>query len=171
VSNSIKTASICTKMGEAKVYYTTNNEVVYLSLGKDDAFRSWSRRNLGEVQLLAGGEPDLPVMELREYFSGKRFDFQSSILLKGTPFQKQVWQACKKIPYGKTLSYGQLSQKIFGNGKGRARAVGQALGANPIPIIVPCHRVLTSKGGLGGFSAGLDWKRYLLNLESSKYSE
>jgi len=169
VSNLIKTGVVPTKLGEARIYYTPNNEVVYLSLGRDDDFREWGSRKLDEVKLLTGGEEDLPLVELREYFSGDRVDFRSPLLLKGTPFQKRVWQECQKIPYGQTISYGQLSRKIFGNANGSPRAVGQALGANPIPIIVPCHRVLTAKGELGGFSAGLDWKEYLLDLESAGY--
>lgn len=169
MSNLIRTGVVPTKLGEARIYYTPKNEVVYLSLGRDDDFREWSRRKLDEVKLLAGDAEDLPLVELREYFSGRKVDFQSPLLLKGTPFQKQVWQECQRIPYGQTVSYGQLSRKIFGNTKGSPRAVGGALGANPVPIIIPCHRVLTAKGELGGFSAGLDWKEYLLDLESADY--
>jgi O-6-methylguanine DNA methyltransferase len=84
-------------------------------------------------------------------------------LSAGTSFQKAVWKALRNIPAGRTLSYGEVARKI---GKpAAARAVGAACGANPIPVLVPCHRVLASGGGLGGFTAGLDWKRRLLARE------
>jgi O-6-methylguanine DNA methyltransferase len=86
----------------------------------------------------------------------------------GTEFQKSVWQAMRKIPLGKTKSYGELAQAI---GKPKAvRAVGGACGANPIPVLVPCHRVLAANGKIGGFSGGLDRKRDLLKREGVKIS-
>jgi O-6-methylguanine DNA methyltransferase len=84
-------------------------------------------------------------------------------LSTGTSFQQAVWQALQRIPAGETMSYGEVARRV---GKpGAARAVGAACGANPIPVLVPCHRVLASGGGLGGFTAGLDWKRKLLARE------
>ena len=84
-------------------------------------------------------------------------------LSAGTSFQQAVWQALQRIPVGQTLSYGEVARQV---GKpGAARAVGAACGATPIPVLVPCHRVLASGGGLGGFTAGLDWKRKLLARE------
>jgi O-6-methylguanine DNA methyltransferase len=84
-------------------------------------------------------------------------------LSSGTEFQRQVWSALGKIPTGKTMTYGQLASLI---GRPKAvRAVGQACGANSIPVLIPCHRVLAANGGLGGFSAGLAWKRKLLETE------
>lgn len=85
-------------------------------------------------------------------------------LTAGTPFQQSVWRALEKIPLGQTRSYGEIAQAI-GKPKG-VRAVGGACGANPIPVLVPCHRVLAAKGRLGGFSGGLGWKRKLLARES-----
>jgi len=83
-----------------------------------------------------------------------------------TPFQRAVWDALRAIPYGETRSYGELARAI---GKpGAARAVGAACGANPWPIIVPCHRVIAADGALGGYSAGLKWKRVLLELEGTR---
>ena len=101
---------------------------------------------------------------LRAYFSGIRVDFPDKLDLSGaTPFQRDVWEAARRIPYGETRSYGWLAGKI---GKPRAaRAVGQALGRNPFPIIIPCHRVLAGDGGLGGFSGGIEVKKSLLALE------
>ncbi len=99
------------------------------------------------------------------YFSGRVIDFPDRLDLSGgTPFQREVWEAAKLIPYGETRSYGWIARQMD---KPKAmRAVGQALGKNPLPIIVPCHRVLASDGKLGGFSSGLDMKRHLLGLES-----
>jgi methylated-DNA-[protein]-cysteine S-methyltransferase len=83
--------------------------------------------------------------------------------LEGTEFQRKAWQAMRKIPFGETISYGEQARKV---GKPKAyRAVGSANGKNPIPIIVPCHRVLASDGSLGGYSLGLSMKRRLLALE------
>ena len=84
-------------------------------------------------------------------------------LSSGTEFQRCVWNALRKIPSGQTKSYAQVAQSI--DRPGAVRAVGQACGANPIPVVIPCHRVLAAGGKLGGFSSGLDWKRKLLSRE------
>jgi len=103
---------------------------------------------------------------LEAYFAGVQEEFAAFPLdLSGaTAFQREVWEEARRIPWGKTLSYGDLAKRL-GRSTAAARAVGQALGANPIPILIPCHRVLPSAGGLGGFSAGLPWKQALLELE------
>jgi len=103
--------------------------------------------------------------ELKEYFAGERRRFEVPLEPAGTEFQRQVWQALTDIPYGETCSYREIAE-IIGNPKA-VRAVGAANGANPIPIIVPCHRVIGSDGSLTGFGGGLDAKRYLLDLELS----
>jgi methylated-DNA-[protein]-cysteine S-methyltransferase len=102
----------------------------------------------------------------RAYFSGHQVDFPDELDLNGaTPFQRDVWQAVRQIPYGQTRGYAWVATEV---GRPEAvRAVGQALARNPLPIIVPCHRVLGSDGGLGGFSGGLKMKRSLLKLEAS----
>jgi len=102
--------------------------------------------------------------QLREYFDGARREFDLPLDLRGTPFQLQVWRALTQIPYGETRTYAQIASQI-GHPKA-TRAVGSANGRNPVPIIVPCHRVIATGGGLGGYSAGLDFKRRLLALES-----
>lgn len=105
------------------------------------------------------------VRQLREYFAGKRRRFDVSLHLDGTIFQQRAWQAMRGIPYGETISYAQQAKRI---GKPRAtRAVGTANGANPVPIIVPCHRVIASDGSLGGYALGLSMKRRLLALENA----
>ena len=103
--------------------------------------------------------------ELREYFTGKRREFTVPLDMRGTPFQKQVWEALLGIPYGETRTYGQLAVQL-GNPKA-TRAVGAANGRNPLSIIAPCHRVIGFSGKLTGFAGGLDAKAHLLNLEGN----
>ena len=100
--------------------------------------------------------------QLDEYFAGERTEFELPMELDGTAFQREVWTELTRIPYGKTISYGELARRV-GRPNG-PRAVGQANGRNPIPIIVPCHRVLASNG-IGGYGGGLTVKRALLELE------
>jgi len=102
------------------------------------------------------------AMQLQEYFAGERTDFDLRMELDGTPFQREVWAELSRIPYGETISYGELARRV-GRPKG-PRAVGQANGRNPIAIIVPCHRVLAGNG-VGGYGGGLAVKRALLALE------
>lgn len=109
------------------------------------------------------------VRQLQEYFAGQRREFQLPLEMKGTPFQMAVWKELLKIPYGESTTYGDIAKKLKNPGAGRA--VGSANGKNPISIVVPCHRVIASRGGLGGYSGGLDKKRYLLALEKIPYRE
>lgn len=102
--------------------------------------------------------------QLEEYFTARRREFQLPLDLRGTPFQQKVWNALLEIPYGETRSYAAVARSI---GEPKAfRAVGAANGANPVAIIVPCHRVISSGGGLGGYGGGVALKRRLLALES-----
>jgi len=104
--------------------------------------------------------------QLKEYFQGKRKSFSLKLDLMGTKFQNDVWQALLAIPFGETRSYGQLAGQL---GNPRAtRAVGAANGRNPIPIVVPCHRVIGASGELTGFGGGLKTKAHLLELESNQ---
>ena len=103
------------------------------------------------------------VQELEEYFKGKRKEFDIPLNPKGTEFMKKVWKELQKIPYGKTISYGKIAEKI-GNPKA-SRAVGMANHNNPIPIIIPCHRVIGKNNKMVGYALGIDKKEYLLNLE------
>ena len=101
--------------------------------------------------------------ELRRYFAGEPVDFQTPLAARGTPFQRRVWRALREIPYGQTRSYAELARAI---GRPSAcRAVAQANARNPISILVPCHRVIGSDGGLTGYASGLERKRRLLELE------
>jgi methylated-DNA-[protein]-cysteine S-methyltransferase len=101
--------------------------------------------------------------ELAEYFAGERRAFSVPLAMEGTEFQRSVWRALVAIPYGETISYGELARRV-GN---VARAVGLANGANPLPVIVPCHRVIGADGSLTGFGGGLAIKRALLELEGA----
>lgn len=101
------------------------------------------------------------------YFSGRRPDFLPPIRLIGTAFRQRVWQALLEIPYGETTTYGALAHTL---GCRSAQAVGQAVGSNPIAIIVPCHRVIGSNGSLTGYAYGLEKKQYLLTLEQKHLS-
>jgi methylated-DNA-[protein]-cysteine S-methyltransferase len=106
----------------------------------------------------------LARQQLTEYFDGKRREFDLPLRLNGTEFQLSVLEALQNIPYGETMSYSDIAQRI---GRPKAvRAVGAANGHNPIPIIVPCHRVIGSHGDLTGFGGGLDTKEALLRLEA-----
>jgi methylated-DNA-[protein]-cysteine S-methyltransferase len=105
---------------------------------------------------------------LKLYFNGYKILFLDELDLSGgTEFQRKVWKATRLIPYGETRSYSWIAERI-GN-HNAVRAVGQALGENPLPIIVPCHRVLGKNGGLGGYGGGIDLKGYLLWLEASAF--
>ena len=103
---------------------------------------------------------------LKRYLSGESVDFPDRLDLSGaTYFQRSVWQIVRAIPYGETRSYAWVASQL-GSGKS-ARAVGQAMAGNPLPILVPCHRVVGSNGKLGGFRDGVEMKKYLLNLEAA----
>lgn len=123
-----------------------------------------------ELNARAAGEPQTPferrvARELTEYGAGKRRTFTIPIAPRGTEFERRVWDAVAAIPYGSTASYGEVARRV---GRPRAyRAVGAANGRNPIPIVIPCHRVVASDGGLGGYGGGLPLKRRLLTLETT----
>jgi len=102
-------------------------------------------------------------VQLEEYFAGERQHFELPLHPQGTPFQLEVWRELARIPYGVTISYGELARRI--EQPQAVRAVGAANGRNPLPIVLPCHRVIGSDGSLTGFGGGLPTKRYLLQLE------
>lgn len=128
-------------------------------------FPKGAMRRDPEPDWIYNEEPFEPVQkQLAEYFSGKRKDFDLPLSLTGTEFQVSVLNALLEIPYGETRSYGAIAKRI---GRPKAvRAVGAANGRNPIPIIVPCHRVIGSSGDMTGFGGGIDTKEALLRLEA-----
>jgi methylated-DNA-[protein]-cysteine S-methyltransferase len=107
--------------------------------------------------------------QLDEYFAGERTEFELAVELRGTPFQRKVWNALREIPYGTTISYGELARRV-GRPNG-ARAVGAANGRNPVAVVVPCHRVIGADGSLTGFGGGVERKRLLLGLEAQSAGE
>lgn len=112
---------------------------------------------------LVPGAFDGVARQLTEYFAGTRTAFDIDLAPQGTEFQRRVWQALREIPYGQTISYGELARRL-GDVKA-VRAVGLANGANPIAVVIPCHRVIGANGSLVGFGGGLPTKRALLDLE------
>ena len=107
-----------------------------------------------------------PPTQLGEYFAGKRREFELELAPYGTDFQLRVWRALREIPYGAVRNYGDIARAI--GQPGAARAVGQAVGRNPLPIVIPCHRVIASDGSIGGYSGGLTIKHRLLALEGAE---
>jgi methylated-DNA-[protein]-cysteine S-methyltransferase len=139
----------------------TSSAVCYLSFGSSVKFDTVPEQSSAVLHQLE--------TELDEYFSGKRRHFTVPLDLGGTPFQQRVWDALQNIEYGTTISYIELARRI-GNPKAM-RAVAQANGRNPVPILVPCHRVIYADGSLGGYSSGLPFKVKLLDHErASKYN-
>lgn len=138
----------------------TSPEQAWALLARPDP--KWQRESLNEGRASYFG--DLPD-RLKSYLSGKKTSFPDRLDLSwASPFQRSVWDVCQSIPYGETRSYAWVAGKL---GLPRAaRAVGQALARNPVPIIVPCHRVIGSDGELVGFGGGTDLKRLLLRIES-----
>ncbi len=139
---------------------------VGLVRGHPDKLLAWLSKHIGPEHRYA--ENDLlirAVAQLQEYFSGERQEFDIPLDRRGTPFQQRVWDEVARVPYGTVVSYGEIAARI-----GRplaARAVGGAMRANPIPIFIPCHRVVGADGTLGGYGAGLDIKAALLRLENA----
>ncbi len=130
---------------------------------------SFSERGLRRLEFSASAPLKAKgqlAKELAAYFRGAARSFRTPLdLASGTPFQRKVWEELRRIPFGKTISYGELARRV--GAPRAARAVGQAVGANPIPIVIPCHRVIRASGELGGFSAGVEIKEWLLRHEGS----
>jgi methylated-DNA-[protein]-cysteine S-methyltransferase len=158
-------------------YYTTTESPIgeLLLIGDGQALRG--------LHMQAGSRPIAPdpvwersdepfadvIAQLNDYFAGARTDFDLPLELAGTDFQRRVWNALREIPYGDTVSYGELARRI--GRPSAARAVGMANNRNPVAVIVPCHRVIGSGGSLTGYGGGLDRKRLLLDLESGQRDE
>jgi methylated-DNA-[protein]-cysteine S-methyltransferase len=153
-------------------YYTTiPSPIGDLLLASDG--RSLTDLHMAPFEVSSGWQRDESrfadvVAQLAAYFTGSRKTFDVALNPTGTPFQRRVWEALRAIPYGETVSYGELARRI---GKPSAvRAVGRANGANPIAVIVPCHRVIGANGTLTGYGGGLDRKAKLLALEGVQIS-
>lgn len=139
-----------------------------LLAGDDSALSHLCLPGTSELASTPGRTPAplrLAASQLDEYFSGSRRSFALPVAPHGTAFQLSVWNALTGIPYGETVTYGELARRV--GRPGAFRAVGQANGANPLPIVLPCHRVVAAGGRLGGYGGGPDVKRRLLALEGA----
>jgi len=154
-------------------YYTKMDspvgEILLVSDGKDLTRVSMNRQKYAaEIENDWVEKKDIPplklaVEQLKSYFAGLLSEFDLPIAFRGTAFQNKVWKELTRIPFGKTISYGELARRV-GNPKA-SRAVGLANGKNPLAIVVPCHRVIGANGTLTGYGGGLDRKQKLLELE------
>src|SRR4051812_3784879 len=134
-----------------------------LTLEGDD--RVLTRVGFGEAAVPQGDAAALSVaaIQLEQYLTGERTEFELAVELEGTPFERRVWDEVRAIPYGETATYAEIARRI---GRPDAcRAVGRANGRNPVALIVPCHRVIGSDGSLTGYAGGIEMKRALLDLE------
>ncbi|TFE00790.1 methylated-DNA--[protein]-cysteine S-methyltransferase [Jeotgalibacillus sp. R-1-5s-1] len=129
-----------------------------------EGLEAWVMKTYKEAHLEHNSVKTGPyIEELTDYFDGVKQTFNMKVDVKGTPFQEEVWQALRDIPFGETRSYADIAEVI---GRPKAvRAVGGAVGANPVLITIPCHRVIAKDGSIGGFSSGLDLKRVLMRIE------
>jgi methylated-DNA-[protein]-cysteine S-methyltransferase len=155
---------------EDRIHTVVDSPVGPLTLVAVDGVLSGLYMNLQRHRPMdeAFGAPDPTpftevIRQLKEYFAAQRTDFDVPVTLAGTSFQRTVWAALREIPYGETMSYGRLAERI--GRPGAARAIGLANGRNPIGIIVPCHRVVGATGSLTGYGGGLERKQYLLDFE------
>lgn len=129
-------------------------------------FFGWLRDNFDDNEVVDNKSRNKEVIDqLNRYFNGKLAKFTAPLDFIGTPFQVRVWKELTKIPYGSTISYKQLAKRL-GTSKG-IQAVGRANAANPLPILVPCHRVIGTDGSLVGYSSGIKTKEFLLKLEGA----
>ncbi|MBI3783463.1 MAG: methylated-DNA--[protein]-cysteine S-methyltransferase [Deltaproteobacteria bacterium] len=160
----IAVAALKTPIGELQIA-ASGDRILAVELPRQQSgaplFDEWLRGHL-----LAKTRPPAlrqALLELREYFAGKRRRFTVALAPTGTEFQQRVWHAVAAIPFGKTTTYGAIAEQL--GDKQRARAVGAAVGANPIPIFIPCHRVIGSNDDLTGYGGGLKRKIWLLRHE------
>jgi methylated-DNA-[protein]-cysteine S-methyltransferase len=129
-----------------------------------EEFKAYFDKRFPAAVLVENNQALAPYLEeLSGYFDGTKQTFSLPIDVKGTPFQEEIWSALQTIPYGKTVSYSEIAALI--NRPSAARAVGSAIGANPLLILVPCHRVIGKNGAISGYRGGMELKRFLLDLE------
>src|SRR5688572_5390755 len=161
-------ARVDTPIGEMRLASTAVG-LAFLELPRSNGsgLRGWVRRWAPDARVEQGFKPNQgAAKQLLEYLAGKRREFELPLDLRGTEFQVAVWRALCAIPYGETISYGEQARRV---GRPNApRAVGAANGANPIAIVVPCHRVVNADGKLGGYGGGLPLKKRLLALEHAQ---
>ncbi len=160
--------SFRTKWGTFRTAATEQGLTLIVLPGESHKGFTGRLKSLGESHPRRGGRMNAEVQnQIEEYLKGTRMDFDLKLDLRGTPFQKRVWRKVAAIPYGRTRTYGEIARAL--DQPSAARAVGSATGANRLPLVIPCHRVVATEG-LGGYSGGLRLKRMLLKLESSKWN-
>jgi O-6-methylguanine DNA methyltransferase len=158
---------ITTALGPVQVAFNSSGEVLYLGFS-DHEFRTPLLEKLaqwGPMPEPAAQASDRLREQLEAYVAGRRRTFDIPFRLHGSPFERRVWAALQRIPFGETRSYGQLAADL--GDPNLSRAVGRANGANPVSILVPCHRVIGANGALTGYAGGLARKERLLRLEGS----
>jgi methylated-DNA-[protein]-cysteine S-methyltransferase len=151
-----------------KILYYQNPELCLEIEIEEDTINRISFCDEALNQVVEGAFAKEVIHQLDGYFAGSRREFDLPFFATGTPFQLMVWEQLMKIPYGGSRSYGDIARLI--SKPQAARAVGNALNANPIAILMPCHRVIAADGSVGGFGGGIKIKRYLLSLEQ-RYKE
>lgn len=147
-------------------FYIAKNEngVCYIDLNDNEKkFQSKLKSYLGEKTVKKPAELSYEISQIKDYFAGLRVNFDMKIYLKGTGFQTSVWQVLAETAYGETISYTELGKRA-GN-KNAFRAAATCCAINPIPIIIPCHRVIAKDGSIGGFGGGVSMKEFMLELE------
>lgn len=151
---------------------STDAGLAYLQLPHANGcgLEGWlARHAVGAKRVEAYAPSKGAIQQVLQYLDGKRDDFDLPLDLRGTPFQHSVWKAVLKIPYGQTRSYQSVAKSVR---RAKAvRAVGAANGANPVPLVVPCHRVIASDGSLGGYGGGLEAKKRLLAMEQGRSAQ
>jgi O-6-methylguanine DNA methyltransferase len=165
----VHTAWIDSSIGTFRIA-STRRGLAYVELphASGRGLDGWLRRCLPEARCEERDAPNrAAAAQILEYLDGERVEFELPLDLRGTPFQQRVWEALLEIPYGETRSYQEIARAIH---RPRAlRAVGAANGANPLSLVIPCHRVVASGGKLGGYAGGLELKARLLAMESSRH--
>ena len=138
--------------------------ILFCDERRSRASAAWRARNVGSVVPASPGEHDVYARQIREFLAGDRREFTIPLQRTGTPFQRAVLDAVAGVPYGARVSYQDIARSV-GN-PAACRAVGAANGANPLPLVIPCHRIVGASKKLTGYGGGLDAKRWLLSLES-----
>jgi O-6-methylguanine DNA methyltransferase len=164
----VHTARVDSPIGTLRLA-STSAGLAYVELPHADGrgLSGWLRRSAPDAKCVEGFAPNRQaIREISEYLVGKRSVFEVALDLRGTPFQIEVWSLLREIPYGETRSYAEIARAL--ERPAALRAVGAANGANPLAIVVPCHRVIACDGRLGGYAGGLALKARLLAMEQSR---
>jgi methylated-DNA-[protein]-cysteine S-methyltransferase len=157
---------------DSRIFYTTLDSPVgalFITSNGDSITELFMEKHKGGPKPIGDWRRDDALFreaadQLRAYFAGKLTEFDLRLATGGAPFQQRVWAELRKIPYGSTISYGELARRI--GAPKASRAVGSANGSNPISIIIPCHRVIGSNGKLTGYGGGIERKKFLLEFEA-----